>query len=285
MAAGAQSWAEELECPFSEDMMKRITWSLLCALIVSIFGLFTTGALHAFSPCRPGYYPPTQPPRSVQRTVNVNVPVQSPLPPTYSLPRGCGIRPCPPVKPSTVPVRVNVAVTPTYPLRQKMVPVVYCSPGPIRPVVTNAVGLAGALVAAPFRVADMFLPVYCPGMYQKRQQCGPPRAMRGPFGYRGAAQPMCVPPLRKCAIVGPPPCPPPMACAPSGASVSPLPRPLGPQPCRPHIPPRVVEDCDYPIVETRGILAGIVNLPFRLIQRGRIFGDMNRVPPGSPCVR
>ena len=270
--------------------MKKIAWILLCVLSASAPGLFLAGSVQALGPCGPGYCPPAQkpPPQSVQRTVNVQVPVQRPLPPMCLPPNRCGVPPCPPpIKPVSVPVRVNVAVTPSCEPPRKMVPVVYRSPGILKPVIRHAAGLVGASLAAPFRAADMFLPTYCPSMSQRRPPCGPRGMGRGPVGFCGVPGPRCAPPQRCCSLPCPPPCPPrcapPMQCAPPGGSLSPLPRPACPSPCMPYIPPRMVQDAEYPCLEPRSLLAGIVNLPFRLLQRGRPCGDMNRIPPGPPC--
>lgn len=265
--------------------MKRSTWSLLCASLMVATGLLVSGMSHAAGPCWPAYRPKPQPPQIVERTVNVQVPVRRPLPPRCIAPSPCRVRPNL-VKPTAVPVRVQVAVSPERVPPKRMVPIVYHSPGPLKPVVTHAVGLTGSVVAAPFRVADMFLPVYHPGMTLRRQRCAPPRPCRGPAGYPCGPRVMCPPPVRKCAVPPyRPPCPVPMACAPSGPSVCPLPRAACPPPCTPNIPPRMVMDAEFPYVEPRGILAGIVNLPFRVLQRGRLVGDMSQAPSGRPRMR
>lgn len=277
--------------------MKSIVWSLLFALVLSTFGLITAASSYTPGPFGPRYCPPPQPqpPRSVERTVSVRVPIQRPLPPPCPLPPGCRVPPCPPARPTSVPVRVNVAVTPTYQPKPRMAPVVYCSPGPLKPLVASTVGLIGNAVAAPFRVADMFLPSYHPRLSQRRPRCGPRGMYPSPYGNPCAPRPPCAPPVvrgpipcpRPCTprMLCPPPCPPPMKCVPPGPSVCPLPRPACPPPCAPFIPPRMVQDQEFPLLEPRGIIAGVVNFPFRLLQRGRAFGDMNRVPPGTPCMR
>lgn len=263
--------------------MRNIMWGFLYALGLSIFGLLTAASSYALGPCGPRYCPPPplQPPRSVERTVSVQVPIQRPRPPLCPPPPGCQVPSCPPVKPTSVPVRVNVAVTPTCEPKPRMAPVVYCSPGPLKPLVASTVGLLASAVAAPFRVADMLLPCYHPALSQERPLCVSRGMHPSPYGNPCAPPPPCAPPM----VRGPIPCPPQMKCVPPGASVCPLPQPACPPPCMPNIPPRMVQDAEFPFLEPRGIIPGVVNLPFRLLQRGRVLGDLNRVPPGTPCMR
>ena len=88
------------------------------------------------------------------RSVNIRVPV--PYAPPVLLP-------CPPGEvrygPSrTMPVRVEVAVKPETPCNGRRVPATFRDPGPLQPIISNGVGLVGSLLAAPFRVIEMFLP-------------------------------------------------------------------------------------------------------------------------------
>lgn len=265
-----------------------------CLLFSAILTITTVGFGWAQPPgnCRPNACPPQMPPRTIERTVNVSVPVPPPLPPACPMPPRCGPFHPPvkyqaprPVKPARVPVRVNVAVTPQNPTEKRLVPIVFHSPGPIKPLLDQSVGLAGAIVAAPFRIMDMFLPVYHPSLSMPRQRCNQGRnRFPRPVNACGP-RPVCAP--IKC---GPPrmlpaPCPPVQRWAPPGPSVAPLARPAGPQPCQPYLPPRVVEDPEYPCVEPRGLVAGVVNLPFRLFQRARVVGNMNNCAPASRRMR
>ncbi len=263
--------------------MKRIFVCLVGMAILTIIP-GVSGWAQQMGPCGPAVCPPHPlPPRAIERTVNVSVPVPTPLPVACKMPPRYGYACPPPVncrppRPGRVPVRVNVSVTPQGPENRRMVPVVYCSSGPIKPIVKNTVGLAGSIVALPFRVADMFLPAYHPAVsLQRRRGCGQANGCRGPVPYPCGPPPACGPPPPRMpmACAPPRPCRIPMKCAPSGPSVAPLPRPAYPQPCRPYLPPRMTEDADLPCLEPSGLLSGLVNLPFRVLQGARVLGDMN----------
>lgn len=71
-------------------------------------------------------------------------------------------------------------------------------------------------------------------------------------------------------------CAPPMASAPVGPSVAPLLRAGCPSPCEPYLPARIVRDAEFPLLEPRDLMGGLVNLPFRLMQRARLFGDWGK---------
>ena len=249
--------------------------------------------------CGPTACQPHPLPSPVERTVNVSVPVPRPLPPAcpvspapgYSCHPPVNCRPAPPVcgypqrkpsHPTSVPVRLNVSVTPRFADHRRMVPVVYSSPGPIEPVVSNAVGLAGALVALPFGVADMFLPTYHPGLSLRGRREGRPRPCNVAPTRPCFTTPICGPPAPACP---PPVCRIPMKCAPVGPSVAPIPGPAGPQPCRPYLPPRIVEDPEFPCLEPRGLISGLVSFPSRVLQRARLLGDMNRDRSSCPSRR
>lgn len=271
--------------------MKRIFLCLVgMAVSTTIPGV--SGWAQPMGPCGPAVCPPQpEPARAIERTVGISVPVPAPPPVACHMPPRCGYA-CPPQvnrlppRPAQVPVRVNVSVAPQGPENARMVPVVYCSPGPIKPVVKHTVGLAGAIVALPFRVADMFLPVYHPALsLQGSRGCGQGNGHRGPVPYPCGPPPACGPPPPMPMACAPPPCGIPMKCAPRGPSVAPLPRPDHPQPCGPYLPPRMVEDAELPCLEPSGLLSGLVNLPFRVLQQGRVLGDMNIHGSGGPCVR
>ena len=112
----------------------------------------------------PVFCSPQQPhqAKAVARTVQVTVPLPRPAPPV------CGPIPslCPPVpyRPKdtrSMPVRVEVAVRPEGFEQRNPVPVVYRDPGFLGPMIRHGVGLVGATVSAPFRVAEMLVPVGC----------------------------------------------------------------------------------------------------------------------------
>lgn len=259
-------------------------WGMVCVFLIGSGG-FACSSSYAFGTYRPQPCPRPEPPKVVERTVHLKAPVPSPPPPQCFVPPPCGYRPAPPVRPAPVPVRVNIAVTPECAQRPRMVPVAYRSPGPVKPIVTHAVGLAGALVAAPFMLADTVLPLYHPALTLRKPGCGPRRGRGGPAPYHCAPPRPCVPPIRKCAPPCPPRCPLPMTCAPQGPSVAPLPRPSCAPACGPYIPSRLVERSEYPCLEPRDLLSGLVRLPFRILERGRVFGDMNVSPGSRTCTR
>lgn len=266
-------------------MMKIIGYFLGVVSLTVLAG--GSGWGQAVSHCGPSVPSPQTQPRPIQSTVNVSV-VPAPLPPYCPMPRRRGYA-CPqPVKPLPVPVRLNVSVTPQCPEEKRMAPVVYHSPGPIKPVVQNAVGLAGAIVALPFRVADMFLPAYHPALSleQGRQGYGQGR-YQGPMPFPPSSPGICPPPKPWMPTVCPPPlCRIPLRSTPVGPSVAPLPGPGPPQPCQPFLPARMVEDPDeYSCLEPQGILAGLINLPFRFCERARLWGDLSPRGYTGQCGR
>ncbi len=105
---------------------------------------------------------PQQRVQPVAQSVRVTVPV-APLPKPYMLP-ACGQSPyCPPpaaAPPSrSIPVRVDIAVRPEACDQRPAVPVVYRDPGFLGPIISHSIGLIGAAIAAPFRVAEMLCPL------------------------------------------------------------------------------------------------------------------------------
>lgn len=236
----------------------------------------------AFPSTRP--YSPQQRVQPVEQRVGLTHPMPHP-------PRPCGppVRPssplyCPPpvsatAPPSRMPVKVNMAVRPERWDRRKPVPIVYRDPGFLGPMIAHSIGLMGATVAAPFRVAEMLFPVQaraCP----PRQRCGqpypPPICQSRPL-----VNPTFV---RKCPVPISP-CRPPLACAPPGPSVAPLPPCAAPPRCGPNLSPALVEEYRFPQVEAQDLFSGIWNLPGRLIRNGRLGGDIGKKPLCAPRVR
>jgi hypothetical protein len=268
----------------------------------SFIGLFlaTVGALsvgvtvqcEAGDFCTPRFLsPPLQPyvtqqrVRPVVRNVQVTVPISQPprpcsppvcLPPSiYCPPSRSATTPPPPL-----PVRVYIAVRPEECDQRCPVPVVYRDPGFLRPIVYHSVGLLGATVAAPFRVAEMFCPLRAPACPPK-QWCAPaPRPLN--CGYQPPVNPLFAP---KCPVPITQPAPPPcrlFACAPPGPSVAPLPSCAAPQLCGPNLPPSLVEEYQFPQWEAQDLFSGIWNLPGRLIRSGRFAGDIHGTSPCAP---
>jgi len=214
--------------------------------------------------------------QSVARTMNVTVPV--PRPPQPLGPPACGPFPslCPPVPSQAretrpLPVRVEVAVRPESLEQRNPVPVVYRDPGFLGPMIRHGVGLVGATVAAPFRVAEMLVPVGCaPPAAACRpappQGCRPTAPAPPPF------VPLCpVPPSQMVSK-----CLPPVGCAPPAPAIAPLPPCAGPPACGPYLPPARVERPEEPPCAPQSLLGGIFNFPFVLLERGRILGDMGQ---------
>lgn len=226
----------------------------------------------------PGYGHPSRnscaPQQRVQpatRNVTVTVPV-NPAPVPCGVPL-CGPVPyCPPSRAATpprpMPVRVDIAVRPESCDQGRMVPVVYRDPGFLAPIIGHTVGLIGATIAAPFRVAEMLCPVGPPACAPRRP-CGPPAC---------ASPSPCPPPL----CMPPAPCRQAMACAPPGPSVAPMPPCAMPRPCDPNLPPALIAEYRFPQCEPQNLLSGICNFPARLRDRGRLTGDIGG-PMHGPC--
>ncbi len=249
--------------------------------------------------CRPPVRVCPPPPAPIKRTVTVDVPMPCPPPPVCRpAPPSCG--PCPPPKCApppcpppvrTRPVQVEVSVRPDTGCKERLTPIVYRDPGPIKPVINSAVDLTGAAVALPFRVLEMFVPNpklkrQCPRPMMTAMPCAPPVFACGPTPVakcRPAPRP-CAPPVSYCrpvvnpTVCAPPaPCRTPVTCGPPGPLVAPYPRPQ----CMPvcgrtgPIPPAIVrESSQFPPVEPDTLLGAVWNLPGRLLTRARWTGDL-----------
>ena len=175
---------------------------------------------------------------------------------------------CPRVAPPRVnstPVRVDVSVRAEGPERTQLAPIVYREPGFFKAVVTSAVSLVGATVAAPFRFVETLVPLDCGNQ---------PGNICGPRPCAPCATSCPAPPPQMIGKCVPKPCMPvPITCAPPGPSVAPLPPARPPVGCAPFIPPMMVEE---PPCEPQSLLGGLVNFPSRFVQRGRFFGDIGQ---------
>lgn len=236
-------------------------------------------------PCGPQL--PAQPAPPVARSVNVTVPV--PPPAQVCAPATCAPAPpyccspaAPPAPPRQMPVRVDIAVRPEACDQRRPVPVVYRDPGFLGPIICHSVGLVGAAVAAPFRVLEMLCPVPaqpCP------RRCGP-RPQPSTCGYQQQTSPSFAPKCPMPCTQPVAPCPPMLACAPPGPSVAPLPPCASPSPCGPFMPPAMVERDEEPPCAPQSLLGGLINLPFTLMERGRLVHDLGSAPAGvRPCNR
>lgn len=188
-------------------------------------------------------YGPPPPARGVSHAISVKVPVPT-VPQHGARPVPGGSACVPPASvPRAFPVRVEVAVKPDLGCKPELAPVAYRDPGPLRPLIANAVGLVGSTIALPFRLIETVLPLPSQG------PCGSP-SLRCP--------------------------PPPAACRPFGPSIAPLPGPAGQRPCGPQLPQRLVQDRENPPCEPNSLLGGILGFPSRLVERGRLWGDLGR---------
>ncbi len=217
----------------------------------------------------------------VARTVSATVRVPTPNRP-YCGPGVFPSRPmCPPAPAAAppsrpLPVRVEVSVRPESCEQRRPVPVVYRDPGFMGPIIRHSIGLAGATVAAPFRVLEMLVPLDASPTLGRR--CGtPPRAQA--CGYQRPPiprfDPRCPPPLTRPAYA----CIPRPGCAPPGPAVAPLPPCAMPPGCGPFMPPAMVEREQEPPCAPQSLLGGVLDLPFRLLSRGRVLHDMGSMPP------
>jgi hypothetical protein len=268
--------------------MARITCVLsLFVMLFAASGLaICQGFPVAYQGSNPGVRPcapvqPTQPAHPVARSVRVTVPVPQPpkpcMPPTcaplpYCAPRPIAVAPSPPV-----PVRVDIEVRPETCDQRRPVPVVYRDPGFLGPIISHSIGLIGATVAAPFRFAEMLIPLD-----------GPPQPLRGPCGPPPCNMNGNYPPppprfISKCPapITQPVSCGPVAGCAPPGPSVAPLPPCASPPPCGPFMPPALVERDEEPPCVPQSLFGGVLQLPFTVVERGRFIGDMGRPQPGA----
>jgi hypothetical protein len=271
--------------------MRRISLLLsLCTFLLAIGGSdFCLGFQQYPAPPQTGpLCAPPQTSRSVQpvaRAVQVTVPMPQP-PKPYMPPRCVPPSYCPPpaaAAPSrSMPVRVDIAVRPEACDQQRPVPVVYRDPGFLGPMISYSMGLIGATIAAPFRVAEMLVPLAgrsCP----PKQPCGPPPRPQD-CGYQGpppfAAK--CPPPITQPAAL----CQSVFGCAPPGPSVAPLPPCAPPPACGPYMPPALVARDEEPPCAPQSLLGGLMQWPVTMLERGRIFGDLGRASSGSgPCAR
>ncbi len=142
----------------------------------------------------------------------------------------------------------------------KLVPVTYVEPGPIRAVAFYAVGLIKATIAAPFKLVETVIPL------GKKTDCHP--VARGP---------VCAPPAQSQALPTNASCAPvPVGCGPPSPYLGPRPRSNAQNNCGPNLPPQVVKEYEFPPKESDNLLSGLWNLPATLVRQGRFTGDLFR---------
>lgn len=177
-----------------------------------------------------------------------------------------------------MPVKVDSAVQPPYPCRRgNSVPVVCREPGPIKPIVGYSAALVGAVIAAPFRLAETVCPITAPACPYP-VGCRPPQPTANGCSL-STAMPACSPPCPP-TMCSPVPCGA-WACPPPGPSMAPLPQAACVSGCNVKLPPALLEDYQFPQCEPQDLLSGIWNFPARLLQ-GRLTGDMCKPMPEGP---
>jgi hypothetical protein len=159
----------------------------------------------------------------------------------------------------------------------RLVPLYVRDPGPVRPIIQHTIGLAGAALALPFRIAEMLCPVpKAPCKPMNPPSCGPniPVPPRTPVCYPMQPHAGCFPA-----------CPRPVVCGPVGPAVAPLPQAPCIPACGPNLPPMLLEEYQFPQAEPQNLLSGIWNFPGRLLRNGRFAGDIHEVSPCAPPRR
>ncbi|AFM26009.1 hypothetical protein [Desulfomonile tiedjei] len=158
----------------------------------------------------------------------------------------------------------------------KLVPLYVRDPGPVRPIIQCTVGLAGAALALPFRIAEILCPVprgTCKPV--NAPSCGPnypvPQRVSGCYPTQSPAG--CFPVCRR-----------PVTCAPGGPAVAPLPPVPCVPTCSPNLPPMLVEEYQFPALAPQNLLSGIWNLPGSLLRNGRFAGDIHKASPCAPPI-
>lgn len=197
-------------------------------------------------------------PKLVTRTVNVAVPV--PQPPVAALVPQCSASQVHDpksgtVRPNSVPVRLEVAVRGETSEQKRAVPVVYRDPGFLRPLVGHTVGLVGAIVAAPFRVAEMMVPLDTPPLPRvARRSALPCGSLQAAPLIPPSWAPVCPKPMTQPQSS----CAPSLTCAPAGPSVAPLPAPATPPSCGPFMPPALVERYEEMPCAPQSLVEGLI---------------------------
>jgi len=175
-----------------------------------------------------------------------------------------------------IPQKVKECPAPPLDCGPKLVPLYFRDSGPVKPVIEHIVGLVGATVALPFRVAETLCPL-------PQHACGPPimpSCQRIPCVP--PALPVCAPtPAPPCSVA--PSCLPPLVCAPVGPCVAPLPPAPCRPPCGPNLPPALVGEYRFPQYEAPDLLSGICNFPLRLIWGERTAGGVHKTSPCAPA--
>jgi hypothetical protein len=159
------------------------------------------------------------------------------------------------------------------PCTPKLVPVTYREEGPVRSIVVNAVGLLKSTIQLPFKTIEAIFPVSW-----SQQQAGVPN-------YNGPQAPCPGNPVRLRRLQHPP-IPAcgfqPAVCAPPSPALGPIPSQATTPGCGPQLPPQLVQESRYPVVEPANLLEGLLNVPKTIVQSGRWFGDLFSGGSGAP---
>lgn len=260
--------------------MKRSSMGLVLATVIALsFG--ASLVCEAGDICSSQRYHPTAHPYGHNGPgpwVNSGGP-QAPERKIHTLPRSQALQPLPQsALPwcGPIPQKVREWVAPQPECGPKLVPLYFRDPGPIKPIIQHIIGLAGATVALPFRMAETLCPL-------PQKMCGPTIVPPcRPIAPVPPELPVCgQPPVPPCSAA--PACLTPLVCGPVGPAVAPLPPvPCGP-PCGPNLPPGLVEEYQFPQLEAQDLLSGIWNFPGRLIRNGRFAGDIHKT--SAPACR
>lgn len=145
----------------------------------------------------------------------------------------------------------------------RLVPLTYVEPGPIRAIAFYAVGLLKSTIAAPFKLIETVIPV------GGKTDCRPV----GPVNHAPVkCQPQQCLPVCNPVIAG---------CAPPAPCLGPRPRSAGSNSCGPNLPAQVVKEYEFPPVEPGSLWSGLWNLPSTLWRQGRLTGDVMTNSPNQ----
>ncbi len=183
----------------------------------------------------------------------VNLPMQQPLPAM-----GCYIAPqkaplCAPAKIRPLPPKPASSFSHLLPLEIR-------DAGPIKPLVAHTIGLAGAVIAAPFRLLETVAPIGYVSGYAAGSQ---PLPRSAPACFTNAA---------------------PLHALPSaGSPIMQTSRGYGQRQSYPtsNGSPSSHENA-FPQMEPHTLLGGIVQFPSTMVRQGRILGDLG---VSAPCAR
>lgn len=157
------------------------------------------------------------------------------------------------------------------PCKPKLVPVTYREEGPVRSVVINAIGLLKSTIQLPFKAIEAILPT-------APTRSGDPNCIRPQTPCQGNPAPpgfFQSAPVPACSFQ-------PVVCAPPSPALGPIPSQTTTPGCGPQLPPQLVQETRYSVVEPANLLEGLLNVPKAIVQSGRWFGDLFSSGSGAP---